>query len=208
MWGAIFAGAMLLLYIFWEPVRHFYRNRKLKKPCKVYFIIRSADSWTSDYAIQDDYDHHLNEIVVPANSQVNIEIMYEPLVHFYEQEISFGCPGNNDLKPFVEKQFTKYVEQPAKSSWVHGEDGHYRDIHKFWHAPRKKSRNVGSHFVVGFELKVRAAGRYKAILSFLTDEIEGNAELFITVEDKPTTKMRCFEHSGCFVSPLNKNDHA
>lgn len=52
-------------------------------------------------------------------------------------------------------------------------------------------------------MKTQKPGTYKAIVSFLTDEIEGNAFLTISVQDKATGRLKCHvkEHDGCYVKP-------
>ena len=46
--------------------------------------------------------------------------------------------------------------------------------------------------MIQMELQTLGAGRYPVVVSFLTDEIEGNSEdLEILVEDIPSTNMLC-----------------
>jgi hypothetical protein len=60
---------------------------------------------------------------------------------------------------------------------------------------------VGTHRVLTFRVQTRDLGVYPFQISFVTDEIEGSAELTIRVEDRPTTRMRCHSHIGCWVRP-------
>jgi hypothetical protein len=79
-----------------RPLLRFWR---LRAPCEVHFTVVPLQQMRLDYVVQDDVGHHLKEIVLPANKQVEIEIEYVPKMMFEETRISFGCDGDDLEKP-------------------------------------------------------------------------------------------------------------
>lgn len=204
--GGVAASATLVAYLFIEVVRPVWRRWRLRHPCDVYFNIIGTHEGEITYAIQDDRTHHTKEIVLPTNSETPIEIIYRPKIPFFEETIAFGCEGNNDGKPYAKEYFNRYTVL-GQSKWVPGRDeGHSVDRHKFYQIVRKKPRNLGSHVVLGFKLITEKAGVFPAKLYFLTDEVEGSADLTIRVEEKPKTVSRCMikDHWDCYVYPSTR----
>jgi hypothetical protein len=201
--GGIAASATLIAYLIIEVIRPAWRRHVLRYPCHVHFNVIGRHEGEITYAIQDDRTHHTKEIVLPANSEVAIEVIYLPKVPFFEESIAFGCEGKNDGKPYAFEFFNRYTIL-GKSRFVPGEDdGHVLNRHKFYQIVRKKPRNTGTHVVLGFKLKTEKLGIFSARLYFFTDEVEGRADLTIRVEEKPTTLARCVlpDHYDCYVYP-------
>jgi hypothetical protein len=201
--AAIFAASGVVLYVLKEIILPWRRKSKLKHPCDVRFVVRGMQHATLNYVVQDDETHRLKELVLPANSIVDVEIGYIPQLPFFLIQMVFGCEGDEHAKPFVLECFDRFTEA-GKDRWAPGrDDGHTRDIHKYYHIVRNQARSVGTHYVLGFKIQTRGVGVYPTKVSFITDEIEGEAELMIRVEEKPTTRMRCSAkgHFGCFVRP-------
>jgi hypothetical protein len=140
---------------------------------------------------------------LPSNRSVEVEISYYPHIHYKQEELIFGCEGSLNEKPLPTERFTRYVSA-GQNRWRPGEDEtDYIGRTGFYHIRRSAPRNVGSCYTVGYIVRTQKAGTYKAIVSFLTDEIEGNSFLTITVSDKATGRLRCHvkEHGGCYVKP-------
>lgn len=198
--AAITSVVILGLYVTVEMVAPMWRRRKLKTPCNASFHIRELQKRVLDYAMQDDTAHNVMELVLPSNSLVEIEVSYYPIINFHVDETAFGCEGDFDSKPVIEEPIAPFVakgELPlAPGYW--DRQGYY---HYFSRSP---GRSVGSCYTKGFKLRTKKAGVYRVMLGFLTDEIDGSAYLQIRVEDKPSTRMRCVEHWGCYVNPINK----
>jgi hypothetical protein len=200
--GGCLSLAILLIAIWVNFGRPEVRRFALKNPANAYFHIQQLDLGNIGYAIQDDRAHNVKELVLPANTFLAIELVYQPTIHFNQKEIVFIVEGLPDEKPLPLERFTSFVKVGRKHFRPGVSTTDYIDRHDNYHVRVDASRDVGSSYVVGLKLQTRKAGVYKAILSWMTDEIEGNVhDLSIRVEDKPATRMRCEEHKGCWIRP-------
>jgi len=203
MISALIGGAALLCVIWIQFIKPWLRGRRLRRPCEVHFVLRPE---RHDYVVHDNERHHVRVLVLPAHSVREIEIGFKVKVNFRESELVFGCDGDDDAKPYASQWIDSFTDTGGKTIWIPGEDeGHSIDMHKFYHRRLDRLRNIGTHYVNSFRLITRAPGEYKAYVSFLTDEIEGNAELSIIVEEKPKTRMKCSKHRDCYVRPLTRS---
>lgn len=198
--GVAIAAVGLALGIWKSLIEPKLRIRKLKRPCDVRFVVRGAQDVDLNYVVQDDERHILDELVLPSHSVVEIEFGYMPKVPIQLEELVFGCEGDHDSKPYVIAALDRFTGQRGQDKPAQGE--HTIDIGRNWHTVRKVARPVGSHFVVTYRLQTQSAGTYPVKIAFMTNEIEGNGELTIRVEDRPTTRMRCRGHEGCWVRPM------
>jgi hypothetical protein len=197
-WAGIIAAIGFLWVNFGRPYR---RHLRLKHPCEVHFQIRAVSNRVQPYARQDSLGHRVRELVLPANSEVEIEIGCVPKLAFSEKEQIFGCEGDLDKKPYAKEWIVHFVERGMNRGIPGVHDGHTLNVHKGYHRRTDTTRNVGTHFVTGFRLVTRAPGRYKTQLFFITDEREGVADLTIVVEDSPETCMVCDQHWECGITP-------
>jgi hypothetical protein len=201
--AALLAGGTFAAYLIVEAILPAIRKHRLKHPCEVHFNVIGRHEGEITYAIQDDRTHHVDELVLPANSEIPIEIIYLPKLPFYETKLAFGCEGNIEGKPYATECFSRF-NLKGKSQWIPGvDDGHYLTRHKFYQMDREQHRNTGTHRVVGFKLKTENVGVFDARVYFMTDEVEGSAKLTIRVEEKPKTTVRCIikDHWDCYVYP-------
>jgi hypothetical protein len=188
-----------IINIFVKPA---WRSWRLRAPCEVHFTILPLQDVRLDYVLQDDQGHHLKEIVLPAASDVEIEIEYVPKIAFEEKEISFGCPGEDKEKPYATEIIRRLITI-GKNNWIPGEDENcWRDRHGFIHFVGNKRRQKRARIPIGFKMKTGRAGVYLANMFFFTEEKPGKAALTIRVEDMPRTPMRCIAHWGCRVTPV------
>lgn len=201
MVGAAFAGIGALIAGWAHLGRPWWRRRRLRNPCEVHFVLRPEVA-TTDYVVHDDRRHHTRTLVLPAHSEVEIELGLRARVHFRETEFVFGCDGEDSAKPYATQWLDRFSANTTKNAWTPGiDEGHSLDIHHFYHRRKEVHRNTGTHYVHSFLLVTRVPGTYKAYVSFLTDEVEGNAQLELVVEATPHTRMRCVLHRDCFVRP-------
>lgn len=203
MIGTFVSVAILLIALVVNFVRPWRRRRKLKCPCNVYFHIRTIADGELGYALLDDRGHLVKELVLPPDRLVEVEISYYPHIHYKQEELVFGCEGSISEKPLPLERFTRYIAD-GKNRWRPGTDEtDYIGRTGFYHVRRSSPRNVGTCYTVGYIVKTQRPGTYKAIVSFLTDEIEGNAFLSITIQDKASGRLKCHvkEHGSCYVRP-------
>jgi hypothetical protein len=204
-YGAMLTVVVIVLYCIAEFLLPWLRNRKLKHPCKAYFHIREMRVGELDYILQDDKAHKVKELVLLFNSLVDIEIAYNPIVDFRVEETVFGFIGDADSKPVIEEAIAPFVAKGEiampPAYWDRNDNYHYPS--------RSMGRAIGSCYTKGFKVQTQQAGVYKVYLGFMTDERDGeDTSMRIRVEDKPSMKMRCKEHWGCWISPQNKSGHA
>jgi len=204
--AAILAGLTLVAYCLKEMILPRIRRYRLRHPCHVYFNIMRPNEGDVSYVQRQGKSHHLKELVLPANCEVEIELIYLPKLDFFESELLFGCEVENpDGKPYAFECFDRFaMPGRGKGHWIPGVDqGHTLNRHKFYHIARNRSRNVGTHRVVGFKFRTEQIGVWPMKLYFLTSEIEGSADLTVRVEERPTTSMKCYvkEHGECYIHP-------
>ncbi len=194
--------AILFLAVYGEFISPIIRRRKLKHPCKAYFHIRQSQVGYLDYVLQDDKAHNVKELVLPANSEVDIEFSYYVSVPFHVQETVFGFQGETDSKPETIFSIAPFIAKGDRVSL-----GEYWDRHGNLHyQTHAAGRSVGSCYTKGFKIRTRKVGIYKVFVGFLTDEIDGeDTSLQVRVEGKPSTRMRCEEHWGCYIRPMIKH---
>jgi len=198
MYAVIFSAVALGGFVWVNFGRPWMRERIRRRPVHAHFCLRPETPGHS-YVIHDDVKHDVRTLVLPSNSEVEIEVGYFPVVPFKLSELIFGCDGDNNSKPCPAQLIDRFG---GGETFTPGKDkGHYIDIHKFYHWQRETHRSKGTHYVCSYRLSTRAPGTYTARLSYLTDEIEGNYELSILVEDQPKTRMKCIRHSSCYVRP-------
>ena len=84
-------AALGLLVTAWAHVgRPWWRERRRKKPCKAYFVIRPRERIRQPYVVQDDTSHILKSLTLPSHSSMEIEMVYRPQVPFRLVELIFG----------------------------------------------------------------------------------------------------------------------
>jgi hypothetical protein len=204
--GGIAATVTLAAYIFVEVAKPAWRRCRLRHPCHVYFNIMRPNEGEVPYVQRDGKSHHLKELVLPPNCEVEIELIYLPKLEFFEAEISFGCEIDDpDGKPYAFECFNRFaMPGKGKGQWIPGVDeGHSLTRHKFYHIVRNRPRNTGTHRIVGVKFRTEKVGVFPMKLYFLTNEVEGEADLTVRVEERPQTSMKCQlkEHRGCYVYP-------
>jgi|SRR5262245_57001392 len=205
--SAFCSGLALAVLIYVQILRPRIRRLRLKRPVKAYFIITSRDRFELAYVEQDDRQHLVRELVVPANSEITVQILLIPKLTFLQREIYFGCDEslNSKEKPYATEWFNPFVLKGVRRSGKPDADhpGHYTDYNGFYHA-REDHLYTTDHRAIGFKLVTGAVGIYHAQVYLVTDEVRGRADLVIRVEQPPTTKMRCRQksHWRCSITPL------
>jgi hypothetical protein len=207
--SAVLSATVVLLTVYTQIMRPRNRRRKLKQPFDAYFLITSL-RFPLTYALQDDKEHFVKELVVPPNTEVPIQIVLEPKVSFMQHELSFGCEENlaDENKPSATEYFVPFVVKGLRGSGKPDKDhpGHYIDYNGFYHV-RENYLYTKDTRVIGFKLQTKATGVYAAQIYTTTDDVRGRADLTIRVEQPARTKMRCHMKAhqvrGCFVTPTD-----
>jgi hypothetical protein len=197
-WALASIGIAISIYVyFFKPNL---RHRKLKQPIEAHFTIRDSRRSISGREVSKGDPHHVRQLTLRSNRTIDIEVGLYPKIPISVDEIVLSCGDSKDA-PLIKKRISQYVKTGARPSTKddYQSNGAY-------HARVDRKFNVGTHYVMGFRLRTRGAGRYPVSLALLTDEIEGNYEgLEILVEDTPSTQMLCHakEHGrNCLVSAV------
>jgi hypothetical protein len=209
--GGIAASVTLIAYLYIEVVKPAWRRHRLQHPCHVWFNIKGTYDGGVPYIAGDGKPHHLKELVLPPNYETEIEIIYLPKLAYFEFSIAFGCElSDDDGKPHAFECFNRFtIPGKGKSHWIPGvDDGHSLNRHKFYTIIRNAPRNTGTHFIVGFKFRTEKVGVFPMKLYFMTNEVEGEADLTVRVEERPTTSMKCCvkQHGECYVYPAVSRD--
>jgi hypothetical protein len=210
--AAIVAAGIVIVSAGYEFIlQPIWRRRKLKKPCEMWFAIPSLAQRKIDYAVQDLREHNVEELTLAANSQFEIEVLYRPIIGFVASEIYFGCDSQDyrhiETKPIIKSFCSRFIERGTneESPETHP-DTNYADRHKYYHI--RKQRNAARHeiYSIGFKIQTREVGRYEFKLFFIGEEVGSANRLFIRVEDRAVTRMRCVHRdhrwTGCFIQPV------
>lgn len=198
-------GVGIAVWINW--VRPSLRRVRLKHPVKAHFTSRDNALSMSGRDVSDGDPHLIRCLTTPANHTLEIELGFMTRIPFKTQEIVIGCKGDPATRPhFLRRTFSfQGGTRPVTNL-------DYIDPAGYFHIKTDKVYSVGAHFVIQMDLQTLSAGRYPVVVSFLTDEIEGNFEdLEILVESTPSTNMRCHAKGhglNCTVraAPLSVGD--
>jgi len=86
----------------------FWGRRSLRHPCRAWFLIPSTTTQEHCvFAEQDHREHYVEEVTLPAHSEsdIEIEVLYQPSVSFAYSAMYFGCNEQNNLdldtKPLI-----------------------------------------------------------------------------------------------------------
>ncbi len=212
MVAAISALAGLLILLGWQIIYQSILKprlevRKARKPCEIHFLIPEQHKRILSYASQDDKEHLVDELTLPSNSLVTIELWIKPKMNFHESEFYFGCEGDDVTKPRPIEYDNRFVERGLASKASPETDrNHYVDHHAYYHVRTERDLISSEVYVRGFSLKTIAEGKYTARVFFHTSKVLGRADISIRVEDQPTTEMRCAIHKSCFIKPMRQTN--
>jgi hypothetical protein len=190
--GTLLVLGITFYSVFVQPARHRKRRlRELAEPVTFVFVIRQGDG------------HQFDELVLPANEEVKVNIGINPKIFFKSQRILFGCDGDLDRKPYptaVDNEFV--LAGRHKSANPDSNPAHSLLASLQYQIVEDRSWIVGSSVAWGFRLKTRAPGVYPTALVFHGEEVEGVARATIRVVDDPSYAfMRCVrqDHPNCMV---------
>jgi len=206
MISAIFAACALGVLVYVNFLRPLIRRRRLKKPCEMFFVITTSGRRILGYVQQDnDNEHLVNELVLPVNSTLVIEILLTPKMHFHSTELVIGMDGGASVeaRPVINKYLNRFV------AWGKGQEEtpdtnpqHYRDHHGHYHTRSSMSYSVGTDRATGFEITTRQPGDFSVLAMFIGDEVEGTARLLLRIRASPCVEVKCVkrDHKNCYLT--------
>jgi hypothetical protein len=190
MRSAGIASAILAVTLWINFMRPWRRRRKLRFPVNAFFIIPAVGRECA-YAEQDSEEHYIREIVLPANCEMTVHLVYKPRFAFHTTDVYFGCEDvkSGAKKPRPIEYDNPFIERGRQHVIPGRENNHFLDIHGYYHIVEEKTWSDDRAFA--FKMEIGASGVYKAIAYFAAEEAKGSAELSIRVEGVPKTSMHC-----------------
>jgi hypothetical protein len=205
--AAVIGTAVIIYSVAIQPKL---RRLNVKRPCIAWFEIPRSSQREVKYAVQDDREHSVHELTLPAHSEVQIEILYRSKVSFTAANIYFGC-GDQDYRDLDRKPEITSVRYPFIAVGITKEtpESHPEtnaiDRHKFYHLRRPKNITNDETYSLGCEMRTREAGRYKFKIFFVSEEVGTTQnKLYIRVENAPSTNMKCVDHPSCYITPRER----
>ncbi len=213
--AAVIAAVVVIASTGYEFIIAPWRQRhQLKHPCDAWFFVPALNQRPNLYAKQDEAEHLIREITLPANAECAVELIYTPSIDFGVSEIYFGCEAQDNFmiatKPIINSYFAPFIERGnSKESPESHPDTNVTDHHKFYHIKKQKHLARNEPYVLGFVMQTRQTGRYEFRIYFAGQEVGQTLhKMFIRVENNPITKMRCVHpaHLNCLIDPVVENN--
>lgn len=192
-----------------RQIRDDERQRLLLAPCEVHFLIPIKSRVSLTWIEQDEREHEVDRIVIPAHSEIPIQLAMRPRVSFEETELYVGCEGDDGNRPRITQYFNSFIVRGKhKEDTPETNDNHYVDSDGYYHMRERRTRVKEETYVTGFMLRAYSQGKYEFRVRIGGTERLGTMNLRILVEDHPTTPMVCLLHPECFLnSQGNESAH-
>jgi hypothetical protein len=210
----------LLFYLLKEFFGPWYRRLRLKRPVTPFFIITSSDRYRLKYAVQDDREHWIKVLVLPANTDdLLLHFIWKSKVDFTQHylELSFE---QNRLRRHLPRWWRTRRKMPQIRYWFHpfikvGRStkmpgkfpGHYVDYHDNYHIDEERHRAKKQIVTYAFKISTYEPGKYALKMGITADGVDGASWLDVLVQEAPKRKMRCVEHRFCRIRPCPAINH-
>jgi hypothetical protein len=155
----LIAGVGVISIVWFNYGERKLREWRMRKPYSVCFKLgQSGDAPTAQ------------ELTVPANSEVQIDLRLRSPLQYVEHEIVASFDGRENERP----QF-KRVSQPfvkvglLKNRSPEKDEGHYIDYNDSYHIKTRTDRIADEPFTLGFLVQTRNPGRYPIEILATTD---------------------------------------
>jgi hypothetical protein len=209
MFAAFLAGATFIVVCYINFGRPAKRFRELERPVSAYFVIPAKADHGCEFASQDDEEHRVKKITLPTNSEVIVDLVLNPRLHFIASEVYFGCWEDTNNKrsrrPYAMEYLNRFIETGARRHIIPGQgNSHEIDKHHFYHVKDPSQWSIGDDITVGFKMITYEPGVFPVRMFFRGDAREGKSDdLIIHVEGYPQARMPCVRpehaHMACAV---------
>jgi hypothetical protein len=128
--GGIAATLFIGIYI-----GYYLRFKNLGKPGESSFIIPSSWHHSCDFARQNEHEHRVKSVTLPANGEWIVDFVIEPFRSFNSAQIAIEFTGRLEEKPYAIELLNRFVEVGSRRHVVPGQVGNddYIDKHKLYH---------------------------------------------------------------------------
>jgi hypothetical protein len=198
---ALLAFGIIVYVNFTRP---WLRRKKLLRPGSIYFVIPDKRQ-ELEYINQDNRTHIVTELVLPARQRVQIQLSFEPKLHFEVIDLQFTFTGGDlEKKPRVVEYFNPFVRVGKRRAGSPANDeSHYINQEYGYHIRESRIFSVNNTVAYGYWIETLDPGTYTASMVFVGDEVEGILELTVRVEEAPNSEMTCAykQHKNCKIKP-------
>lgn len=202
--GALLAGASVVLYFAREVIGPLWRNYRLHDPIELEFVITKKDWADLSYVEQDNDQHRTKDLVLPSYSNnLYIQLQYRVKISFRLLHLAVHFTGNQDESPYIDRWYLPFIKRGRPEKSPESDDNHYIDHHLVYHITDMIDRTKRDFIQCGFQINTREPGEYYLHFEISAEGVPSIHKLMVIVEDKPHTRVRCFEHSDCFISPAS-----
>lgn len=206
-WAVVLDALILLVLIYIDFVRPAMRRYALKNPCRVYFMITSKDKFALGYVDQDQLEHFVDTLVLPANKEnIFVELTIRANTDFTIKRIVFGVGSTEllDAKPYATSYYQRHIMRGVSSfARPESNDNHSLDSNYQYQMKTEIDLVTGAAHNPGFYINTRKPGTYKVTVRLLGQYFDCKAPLTIRVEEKPDALIPCIrsidhdEHPKC-----------
>lgn len=170
------SGAAFLAVIWFNWGRQEVRRLRLKRPAKVYLTLHPKaghDSWAQ-------------ELYVPANTRIELQLRVEPRLSYQQQNFVFGFGGDEGQRPMPLAVMNHFIKRGQNREETPATNAtHFVDYNDAYHIRQKVERTKGDTFAYGFAVHTMGPGRYPIKVQIWTEFGSGvpSEPLFLTVEE-------------------------
>jgi hypothetical protein len=204
--ASVCIGALILLVsIYINFMKPWWRNYRVKHPGKIHLLITAAHLADIHYAKQNDQEHRIKELVLPAHREAYVQLlMPSPKITLHLTGLSFGFQGNNNEKPEPLKYAPLFM--PGRERIPKGPEGDQIDFHRYYQMKVDSWINQREPYTIGFLVQTKDPGAFRAELILRSTEGVAYSFYKVKVESSPFSSMICIDHRNCLILALLTSD--
>lgn len=171
---------------------------------KIGFLITDVKRYKLTYVHQDEKEHLVEELILPAYKEVPIMIWLKPSSNYTVEDRYFGCEGDYEKKPEPISYFNPFILRGKRREITPEEDSdHYVDFHKYYHTKKRQEYTKDEVYVAGYKIKTYEEGDYRAQYIMRTPNTVKTYKLQIKVrKESIKEKTRCLMHENCYINHI------
>ena len=177
----------------------------------IHFLVPPKSHRQIDYAVQDNREHLLYEIILPPKTTRTIELRIHPRTVFATSGLLFGCDSDDgdqlslDQKPRPRDLVDVYGQGfLPRNLQVNVTEGHRINARRQYRWSRNLTWNASSTIIIGIQIDTKNIGSYVWRVVFLGEDFETTKFLKMRVEEQKYQTMKCAngDHERHMVAPI------
>lgn len=153
----------------------------MKITADVCFLVPPASIYPVNYFHQDEHEHHLDRLDLPAHSDAYMQFRFDIKTSFKQH--SFMCIfKGNGKKPEIINWHSIFVKDGVKEKFPGKPESHFIDWHGGYHINEIKQQTADIVWVMGFNIQTHDPGDYTVTCHILGED--GSAEWSLPVRVK------------------------